>query len=317
MSACGVVGVGAIGHGLAVSLLRAGHAVSVFDLDPAAVAAAAVAGATPAASLTALAAASEIVLLALPDTPEIEAAMAAGLESALAPGSTLVVTSTVSPQTPRLLEARLAGRRVAVLDAPVSGGPERAAAGELTIMVGGPVEVVARCRPVLEALAGQLVHVGDTGQGEVAKLVNNLMGAVIVAGICEGLALAAALDADVERVCAAVGGGSGSSWILREWIPATVFAGDYRRRFSLDLMAKDMGLISGLAEEAGLAAPALAAARSTFAEAIAAGYGGYDFSVIAPLRAASVGAELPGGPPPPPFAPRPPLAGGRLQDSPE
>jgi 3-hydroxyisobutyrate dehydrogenase len=117
----------------------------------------------------------------------------------------------------------------------------------------------------------------------VAKLANNLMGAVITLGIAEGLALARRFGADVERVCEAITGGSGSSWILREWIPETVLAGDYRRRFSVDLMRKDLRLIAGECERLGIAAPAAALARATFDDAAAAGHGEEDFSIVAAL----------------------------------
>jgi 3-hydroxyisobutyrate dehydrogenase-like beta-hydroxyacid dehydrogenase len=300
VTACGVVGVGAIGAGMVRSLVRAGFPVSAYDLDPGARARAAAAGAEPAASLVELAGFAEVVLLALPDTPEIEAALDGGLEAGLRPGSTLVITSTVSPLTPLELERRLSPAGVEVLDAPVSGGPLRAGSGELAIMVGGSAAVFERRRPVLEALASHLVHVGPTGQGEIAKLVNNLMGAVIVLGIAEGLSLAAAAGADVERLCDAVAGGSGSSWILREWIPETVFRGDYERRFSLELMRKDMRLIAALAGRLDVSVPALELAAASFERAIAAGYGGFDFSVVVALHAQASGTELPGGPPPAP-----------------
>jgi 3-hydroxyisobutyrate dehydrogenase-like beta-hydroxyacid dehydrogenase len=295
---CGVVGAGAIGRGLSASLVRAGAVVAVYDVDEHALRRAVESGATPVASPAELARAAEVVFLALPDTPEIFAAVDDGLSGALRPGSTVIITSTVSPETPRELERLLAPAGVDVLDAPVSGGPVRAAAGELAIMVGGPEELFESRREVLEALASHLVHVGPTGHGELAKLVNNLMGAVIVLGIAEGLALAAKAGTDVRRVCEAIAGGSGSSWILREWIPDTVFRGDYERRFSLDLMRKDMGLIEGLAGDLGVAVPAVELARATFEEAIAAGFGDRDFSVIAALQAEAAGTELPGGPPP-------------------
>jgi 3-hydroxyisobutyrate dehydrogenase-like beta-hydroxyacid dehydrogenase len=293
MTSCGVVGAGAIGHGFVTSLVRAGFPVAVFDVDAAAAAAAGEAGAIVAPSLEALAGGAEVVLLAVPDTPQIEDALAAGLEAGLRRGSILVITSTVAPETPVELEQRLAARGVDVLDAPLSGGPVKAAAGELAIMVGGPEDVFERCRPVLEALSSHLVHVGATGHGEIAKLVNNLIGAVIVEAIAEGVALAAKSGADVTAVCEAVAGGSGSSWILREWIPETVFRGDYSRRFSLELMAKDMGLIRALAEPLGVPTPALDVAAAAFDRAVAEGYGGFDFSLTVPLRARDVGAELP------------------------
>ena len=264
MTACGVVGAGAIGRGVVASLVRAGFPVTVYDLDADAAAQAASAGAACAGSLAELAQASEVVLLALPDTPEIVAALDGGLEEGLRRGSTVIVTSTVSPDTPVELERR---------------------------------------RPVLEALASHLVHVGPTGHGELAKLVNNLMGAVIILGISEGLALAAKAGVDVRRVCEAVSGGSGSSWILREWIPDTAFRGDYERRFSLDLMSKDMGLIAGLAADLEVPVAALELAAATFRSAIDAGYGSHDFSVVAALQARAAGTELPGGPPPTPSEP--------------
>jgi len=294
----GVVGAGSIGRGFVVSLARESFPVVVFDVDAAVAAAAVEPGAVAVHSLEELAKLADVVLLAVPDTPQIEAALDDGLADGLRAGSAVVITSTVSPETPVEVERRLAPAGIGVLDAPVSGGPGRAAAGELAIMVGGPEDVFERCRPVLEALASHLTHVGPTGHGEIAKLVNNLMGAVIVEGIAEGLTLAAKAGADVRAVAEAVAGGSGSSWILREWIPDTVFRGDYARRFSLDLMQKDMGLIDTLAHSLDVPTPALDVAAATFAHAIASGYGDFDFSVVAALAARDAGTELPGGPAP-------------------
>jgi 3-hydroxyisobutyrate dehydrogenase-like beta-hydroxyacid dehydrogenase len=176
----------------------------------------------------------------------------------------------------------------------------KARAGELAIMVGGSEDTFARCRPVLGALGSHVVHVGPLGHGQLAKLVNNLIGVEIVVAISEGLSLAAKAGADVERVCEAIGGGSGSSWILREWIPETVFRGDYARRFSLELMHKDVGLIAGLATRLGVRVDALDLAAEKIRHAIELGYGGADFSILAPLAAEEAGTVLPGGPPPRP-----------------
>jgi 2-hydroxy-3-oxopropionate reductase len=178
----------------------------------------------------------------------------------------------------------------------------RARAGELSIMVGGSEGAYTRCRPILEALGTHVVHVGPLGHGELAKLVNNLIGVEIVVAISEGLTLAAKAGADVERVCEAIAGGSGSSWILREWIPDTVFRGDYARRFSLDLMRKDVRLIAELAGALDVAVEGLELATQKIQRAIDLGYGGADFSVLAPLAAEASGTVLPGGPPPPPRA---------------
>ena len=301
MTRCGVLGTGAVGLGMVESLVRAGYAVSAFDLDGRALTAAVELGADAAVSPGELAERSDYVLLALPDTPEILDA-AAALEGRLPAGSVVLLMSTVAPETPLELARRFAPAGVEVLDAPISGGPVKARAGELAIMVGGSPAAYERARPLLEALGSSVVHVGPLGHGEIAKLVNNLMGVEIVVAIAEGLALAAKAGLDVERLCEAVAGGSGASWILREWIPDTVFKGDYRRRFSLDLMRKDLRLIADLAARLEVPVESLEGATAAIQRAIDAGYGGSDFSILAALAAQAAGTVLPGGPPPPPGA---------------
>lgn len=281
---CCVVGAGRIGRGVASALLRAGHSVVAVDPDSAARAEAAALGAEVAATAAGGARGAGAVLLCVPDTPHVLAALEAedGLERALAPGTMVLLLSTVDPDTPRELERRLAARDVAFVDAPLSGGPERAAEGRLALMVGGDDDVVARARPVLEAL-GTAVHVGPVGHGEIAKLANNLMGAVILAGIAEGLALAHRAGADVRAVAGAIEEASGGSWLLRSWIPDTVLAGDFRARFSVDLMLKDIALIRRLAAEVGLEVPALDTAARRFEQAAAEGAGDRDIAVVAAL----------------------------------
>lgn len=274
-----VVGAGALGRGFVASLLRAGFEVRAHDVDPDALTRAAELGAEPVSSAAELDA--HVFVVALPDTPEIEAVLADGL--APRPGSVVVLTSTVGPASAARLAERLAEDGVELVDAPVSGGPTRAEAGTLAIMVGATADGLARAGGVLEALGERVVHVGPVGHGQLAKLANNLMGAVTTLGIAEGLALAARGGADVERVCDAIAGGSGSSWILSEWIPETVLRGDYRRRFSVDLMRKDLRLIAAECELLGIAARAAALARETFDDAAASGHGDADFSIVAAL----------------------------------
>ena len=289
----GVCGIGTLGRGFAVSLRRAGFAVAGYDVDAAALAWCKEHGVVPAQSPRALAEGAAAVVLALPDTPEIEDALAGeqGLAAGLSAGAVLIVASTVAPSTPVALASALAGLDVEVVDAPVSGGPGRAETGTLAIMVGGSNAGLRRARPVLEAL-GRPVHVGPIGHGELAKLANNLMGAVTMLGIAEGLALAAKGGADLARVAAAIADGSGSSWILREWIPDTVFQNDFAPRFSIDLMCKDMRLIRAEAERLNVAVPAAELAEVVYGEAAARGEGGSDFSVIAALAARSAGTSL-------------------------
>jgi 3-hydroxyisobutyrate dehydrogenase-like beta-hydroxyacid dehydrogenase len=289
---CGIVGAGALGRAFALRLRERGHGVAVYDPAPEAAAWALERSLAVAGSPRELAARSDVVLLAVPDTPEILEALDGpdGLEAGLAPGSALLIMSTVAPETPAAVAARLAERGVAVVDAPVSGGPEAAAAGTLAIMAGGAAADVERLRPLLETLGATVVHVGRLGDGERAKLVNNLIGAVIAVAVAEGLALAARLGLDVRRTCAAVEAGSGGSWILSHWLPRTALAGDYRRRFGVDLMLKDLELIGTLAAGHGVETPALDVARAAFGRAARQGFGGADFSVLVPLAAERAGA---------------------------
>lgn len=293
---CGVVGVGALGRGIVASLARAGLPVLAYDLDPEAAAAAADAGAGIPNSVAQLASGSDVVLLVLPDTPEI-LGVADDLAQGLGHGTAVLVISTVSPETPLELDRRLRPHGVDVLDCPISGGPSRAKAGELAVMVGGDPTAFARVRPVLEAIGRDVVHIGPLGHGQIAKLANNLMGAVIVEAIAEGLALAAKAGADVARVASAIASGSGSSWLLQEWIPETVFRDDYERRFSLDLMCKDMRLVAELADRLEVPIPACEVARDSFERAVADGYGGDDFSRAVELHARAAGAPLGGSTP--------------------
>ncbi|MCW3016966.1 MAG: NAD(P)-dependent oxidoreductase [Solirubrobacterales bacterium] len=290
---CGVLGVGSLGAGIAERLAEQGFAVHAHDLDPARVEALAPFGITAAATPRELAAACDVILLLLPDTPEILACLDGedGLEAGLAEGASVLVASTVLPATPQALAARLAPLGVGILDTPVSGGPVVARQGELAIMVGADPEAYARCRNVLETM-GRPVHVGPVGHGEIAKLANNLMGSVIAVGIAEGLALAAKAGADVDRVREAIDGGSGASWILSDWMPRTVLAGRTEADFAVRLMCKDMGLLETYAAEIGVPLRAGKLAQETFEEVRDRGYGDRDFSVLVALRAEETGATL-------------------------
>jgi 2-hydroxy-3-oxopropionate reductase len=286
-----VIGAGSLGRGIVSSLARDGFHVTVYDEDAEATAIAARVGGIAAGSAGEVAAASDALLLVLPDSPQIFDVVEE-IGNGLATGSVVLIISTVSPETPVELGRLLEPLGVCVLDCPISGGPGRAEAGELAVMVGGDEAVFERVRPVLDSIGSRVVHIGPLGHGQIAKLANNLMGGVIIQGIAEGLAFAAKAGADVGRVADAIGGGSGSSWILSEWLPATLFAGDFTRRFSLDLMVKDMGIISAMAEALGVPVPAAEVARAAFERAVDEGYGGDDFSRAIELHARHAGTAL-------------------------
>lgn len=294
-AACAVVGVGALGRGFVEVLLRGGRRVLTYDVDDEAQRSALQIGAEPVDSPRE-ACAADVVLLAVPDSPQILEVCSGpdGLEAGLRAGSTVIVMSTVDPETPRALATKFAARGVSVLDAPVSGGPQAARDGSLSIMVGGDEATFARCQDVLELLGGHVVHVGPIGHGEIAKLTNNLIGAVITLGIAEGLALAAKAGADVTRVREAVAGGSGGSWILTNWLPATL-DGDFSARFATSLMCKDMRLVLDAAARLGVAVPAVSLAAEQFDLLAADGYDDLDFSVLVPLHAFRNGVAIANG----------------------
>jgi 2-hydroxy-3-oxopropionate reductase len=290
---CGVVGVGALGAAIAERLAERGLPVCAYDIDPGRVAALERFGVEAARSTRELAERSDVVLLLLPDTPEIIEALEGpdGLEAGLSPGSAVLLASTVTPSTPQGLAGRLEPAGVELLDTPVSGGPVAAREGSLAIMVGGSDAGYERARPLLEAI-GKPVHVGPVGHGEIAKLANNLMGSVIVLGIAEGLALAAKAGADLDKVREAIAAGSGSSWLLEEWMPRTVLAGNDETHFAVRLMAKDMRLVGEYADQLGVPHDAGELARQTFDRVQEEGHGDRDFSVLVALRAAEAGAPL-------------------------
>jgi 3-hydroxyisobutyrate dehydrogenase-like beta-hydroxyacid dehydrogenase len=291
---CGVLGAGSIGGSAAARLASQGVEVATFDIDVDRVAALGAEGVAAAANARELAEGAEVIFMALPNTPHIEAALAGedGLRAGLRQGTLVMLLSTIDPDEARRIGAELAAAGAELLDTPVSGGPVAARAGELTIMAGGSDAAFERGRPLLALLSDHLVHVGPLGAGETAKLVNNLMGSVIVLGIAEGVALAAKAGLDVERTLEAIAGASGSSWILDTWIPRTILKDPSQTHFAVELMAKDMGLVRELAEENGVELEAGALAEKTFTELRDAGDGNRDFSILLARRAEAAGASL-------------------------
>jgi len=197
----GFVGLGNIGLPMARALLRAGHELTVHDVSEEKVAACVSEGARAGDDF----AGCEVVCLAVPDDAAVEQVLAG-----LADETVVLVHSTILPATARRFGPN-------VLDAPVSGGPDRALSGELTVMVGGDADVVERARPVLDALGTDVRHVGPSGAGAAVKLANQLMMFSALAGVHEALEFAGAYDVDPQTVLDAVASSTGDSWVARNW----------------------------------------------------------------------------------------------------
>ncbi|MGH3368055.1 MAG: NAD(P)-dependent oxidoreductase [Nocardioidaceae bacterium] len=214
----GFIGLGNLGLPMAQTLLRAGWSVSAYDTDAGRVEECARSGATAAASPSE-AIGDGLVALAVPDDDAVTTLLSGsdGLFRALRPGSVVVVHSTVLPRTALALSESGRENGVGVLDAPVSGGPARAADGDLTVMVGGDVESVRRAEPLLRAVGSDVMHVGSSGAGAAVKLANQLMLFSTLAGAHEALKLAAAYDVPEDEVLRVARTSLGDSWVVRNW----------------------------------------------------------------------------------------------------
>jgi len=271
----GVVGLGIMGAPMARNLLRAGHRVVVHTRTPGPrLDAVVAAGATAVGSPGDVAAAVEAVVTVLPDSPDVERVVT-GPEGVLAggrPGLLAVDMSTIAPAVARRLAGVAAERGVTFLDAPVSGGEQGAVAGTLSIMVGGDAEGFRRAAPIFAALGTQAVHLGGPGQGQMTKLVNQVVGAVTLAAVAEGTLLARRAGLDPEAWVRAVGAGAAASWMLTEQAPR-MQRRDFTPGFMVRLQQKDLRLALHAARELGVPLPATALVHELFAAVEAAGGG--------------------------------------------
>ncbi len=265
MAVVGFVGLGVMGRSMAVNLVKAGHEVVAYDVRREAVADLSAQGAKPAASVADAAARVEIVVTMLPDTPQVEEVVlaAGGLAENPPPGRLVVDMSTIAPSAARRLAAAMAERGVAMLDAPVSGGPQGAENGTLSIMVGGETEAVARARPVLEGMGRTIVHVGPAGAGQTVKCCNQLMVGMHIQAVCEALALGRAAGLDLVKLREVLLGGAAASWMLQNHAPL-ILAKDDRAGFRIDLQLKDLRLANELAFELGVPLPGTAQVTSLY-----------------------------------------------------
>jgi 3-hydroxyisobutyrate dehydrogenase len=198
-------------------------------------------------------------------------------------GAIVVDHSTVSPETAKRAAERLATVGADFLDAPVSGGVEGARNGKLSVMVGGDAAVLERARPVLEAYALRVTHLGGVGAGQATKAVNQVLVAGIAQAVCEGLALGEALGLDPERLLPTLGAGAAGSWFL-EKRGATMLRNEFGVGFKLALLHKDLGIVRGIAEHAGTDRTVIEKSLADYAELMRQGYGDDDISALIRLK---------------------------------
>jgi 3-hydroxyisobutyrate dehydrogenase-like beta-hydroxyacid dehydrogenase len=278
----GVVGLGLLGHAVAARLLGAGHVVVGYDVRAERRAALAELGGTPVGSAAGAARAADVVCTLLPVLAAVEAAILGpdGVLAGAEPGQTVVQMSTISPALTARLAHEVGARGVGFLDCPVSGTSAMVARGEGLLLVGGDPTVVARCRPVLDAVLPRVVHVGAAGQATVVKLAANLLVGLHTAAAAEALTLVRRAGLDPGRVLAILAESAGASRMLELRGPMMV-RGEFPPQMKLDLFLKDLGLILDAAADAGARLPLTALARDLYVAAAAAGHGGEDVAAIA------------------------------------
>jgi 2-hydroxy-3-oxopropionate reductase len=253
MGSVGFIGLGTMGTGMAANLLGAGHEVTVWNRSAHRADALVELGAIEGSSPRDVAERSDVVIVCVSDTPDVEAVVFGpeGVAEGLRPGGVVVDTSTISPVATREFAARLADRGGHWLDAPISGGSEGATLGTLSIMVGGDEAQLLRVMPSLEAMGTTITHVGPTGAGQLVKAVNQILVVVTQLGVSEALLLAEAGGLDLEATLRAVSGGAAGSWMLANRGPQMIVR-DWSPGFTIDLQQKDLRIVLDTADELGV-----------------------------------------------------------------
>ena len=276
------IGLGTMGLPMARCLRAAGHQVRGWDVSPAALESF---DATT-ASLVELGQDCEACVTMLPEAAQVREVIENLLLAGVPPASLFVDCSTIDVDSTRALAALLAEAGHAFVDAPVSGGSEGAARGELSFMLGGDPDAIERARPLLETMGSKLVEFGPAGSGQAAKACHNMICGITALGVCEAFALAAALGLDLDRFFGLCSGAAAQSWILENRCPVpgpapnAPASNNYAPGFAARLMAKDLGLAQQAAVSAGQDTEFGAAAARRFAEFVEQDDGNLDFSAI-------------------------------------
>jgi 3-hydroxyisobutyrate dehydrogenase len=281
-----------MGSAMAVNLLRAGHPLTVWNRSPGRATALLNAGATEAPTPRAVAAGSDVVVICVSDTPDVEALLFGpdGVAAGARSGTLIVDCSTIDPAATRRFAAQLRERGVAMVDAPVSGGSEGAQKATLTIMVGGEPADFERAKPILAAMGKSVTHMGPIGSGQATKAVNQVILCGTYIGVAEGLVLAMKAGLDVEKVVEALSGGAAQSWVLQNR-SSRMIANDYPLGFKIVLHLKDVMIALAMARETGSALPATALTAQIENGLVAMGHGDDDISAIARAIRAWSGLE--------------------------
>ena len=284
MTAIAFLGLGNMGGPMSANLLSAGHTVRGFDPVPAAAATAAEGGVEVFASAADAVAQADVVITMLPNGDIVKRCYAEVLPAARA-GALFIDSSTISVNDAREVHSQAESHGVSQLDAPVSGGVKGAVAGTLAFMVGGDETAVHRARPVLEPMAGKIIHCGAAGAGQAAKVCNNMVLAVQQIAVGEAFVLAEKLGLSAQSLFDVITGATGNCWAVHTNcpvpgpVPTSPANNDFKPGFATALMNKDLGLAMDAVMSTGSAAPLGRHAAEIYAK-FAAEHGALDFSAV-------------------------------------
>jgi len=288
----GLIGLGAMGAGMASSLRRAGYNVHVYDIRPEAVSAFTADGGVACDSAESVADACPIVISVLVNADQTEQLLfgAGGMAARMQPDSTFVMCSTVDPNWSVNLEQRLEAMGIGYLDAPISGGAAKAASGEMTMMTAGKPAVYARLNGVLEAMAAKVYRLGDqAGNGSKVKIINQLLAGVHITAAAEAMALGLREGVAADDLYEVITHSAGNSWMFENRM-AHVLKGDYTPLSAVDIFVKDLGLVLDTARATKFPLPLSATAHQMFMQASTAGFGREDDAAVIKIFP---GIELP------------------------
>ena len=292
MTTVGLIGLGAMGSGMAASLRRAGHSVHVFDVRSEVAQAFARDGGVACTSPAELGAACDVVISVVVNAAQTESVLfdANGCAAHMKPGSVFVMCSTVDPNWSVALEARLEALGLLYIDAPISGGAAKAASAQMTMMTAGKPAAYARAQPFLDAMAGKVYQLGDrAGAGSQVKIINQLLAGVHIAAAAEAMALGLREGVNPEALYEVITHSAGNSWMFENRM-AHVLAGDYTPLSAVDIFVKDLGIVLDMARASKFPLPLSSTAHQMFMQASTAGFAREDDSAVIKIFP---GIELP------------------------
>jgi len=278
----GVIGLGAMGGGMAQSLRRGGYPVQVFDVRTEVAAAFAAQGGTACASIAELGAACDVVVSVVVNAAQTDAVLFGpdGCAAAMKPGSVFVMCSTVDPNWSVALEKRLNDLDLLYIDAPISGGAAKAASGEMTMMTSGAPAAYAKAEAVLNTMAAKVYRLGDAaGAGSKVKVINQLLAGVHIAAAAEAMALGLREGVDAAALYEVITHSAGNSWMFENRM-AHVLAADYTPLSAVDIFVKDLGIVLDMARASKFPLPLSSTAHQMFMQASTAGFAKEDDSAV-------------------------------------